>query len=80
MNGRIFRTETNDSDYIEWTIDKPLVTARVMSLRYPVDGVGHAKCDPSDNFDAAFGMQLAYSRALGRASNKLVKHLVRKAK
>jgi hypothetical protein len=78
--GKVIRTERTNTDYVEWVIDKPIITTRIMSLVYPVVSVGHAKCDPSDNWNESFGMQLAYTRALGRASNKLVKYLVRSAK
>lgn len=78
-SGKIFRTEDNGADYITITIDKPLITVKITSLLYPVSGVGHAKCDPTDKWNEALGSQLAYSRALARTSNKLVKYLVKSA-
>jgi hypothetical protein len=76
-SGKIVRTETNSADFVEIVIDKPLVSVAIHNRFYPVSGRGHAKCDPTDAWSEDFGVQLAYSRALARASNRLIKHLVK---
>lgn len=77
---RFITTVEEDNIFLQITEEKPITKVNI-DIKNPLVGWvranGAAKCCPEDEFNSAFGQELATARALARVHSKIAKKLVR---